>query len=105
MAHKFGSIAHEGGVAKDMIRMAVRVDDVPDRLVGTGADRRKQLLSLTNAAAGIDHGNSVFANNESDIGNCAVVLARHERGLAVVYEQARSDFAYGQLLLLRPRKG
>jgi hypothetical protein len=30
-----GSIAHERCVPKDMIRMAVRVDDVSDRLVGT----------------------------------------------------------------------
>src|SRR6267142_7033072 len=99
MADECGSIAYEGGVAKDVIRMAVRIDNVPDRFVGTGTDRRKQLLSLAHAAAAVDHGNGVFADNESDIGNRTVVLACHERGLAAVHDQAGSDLAYGQPLL------
>ena len=52
-----GSILDEGGIAEDVIGMAVRVDDVADRLVGPGANRRKQLPPLANAAAGVDHRN------------------------------------------------
>ena len=77
MTNKLGSILHEGGVAEDMIGMAMRVDDVSDRLVGAGSDGREQLQSLANAATGVDDRNGVGADDEPDIGNSAIVLARH----------------------------
>ena len=42
MADETGSLAGEGRIAEDMVGMAVGVDDVADRLVGAGADRREQ---------------------------------------------------------------
>ena len=103
MTDEHGSVAHEGGVAKDVVRMAVGVDDVSDRLVGTGADRRQQPLPLANAASGVDHRNRAVANDESDIGSRTVVLAGHQRGLASMNEYSGRDFAHRQFLLLRLR--
>ena len=103
MADKYGSIANECCVAKDVIRMAVGVDDVADRLVGAGADRREQLPSLADAAAGIDHRNRACADDEPDIGDRAIVLARHQRGFADVHEYAGGDLAHRQVDRLRLR--
>ena len=100
MTDEHGSIACERGVAKDVVGMAVGVDDVPDRLVGSRTDRRKQPLALANAASGVDHRNRAFADDESDIRDRAFVLARHQRGLAMVHEYSGGDFAHRQFLLL-----
>ena len=103
MADEHGSAAHECCVAKDVVRMAVRVDDISDRLVGAGADRSQQPLAFANAAAGVDHRHRVVADDEPDIGGRALVLAGHQRDLADMHEYFRRDFAHRQFLLLRPR--
>ena len=82
-----------------------RVDDVSDRLVGTGADRRKQLLSLANAASRADHRNPAVADDKSNIGDRAVVPAGHKRGQAMMREQARGNLADFKLLWLCVRDG
>src|SRR5438874_1068783 len=64
MTDKLCSIPHEGGVAEDVIGMAMRVDDVTDRLVGIGANGREQLQSLANAAPGVDDRDSIVADDE-----------------------------------------
>src|SRR5215217_6295302 len=38
VADKNRSVLHESGVTEDMIGMAVRVDDIADRLAGAGAN-------------------------------------------------------------------
>jgi len=86
MTDEHGSIAQKRGAPKDVVRMAVRVDDVSDRLFGMGTDRRKQPLPLANATSRVDHRNRAFANDESYIRNRAVVLARHKRGHAMMHE-------------------
>ena len=88
VADKDRSVLHESGVSENVIGMAVRIDDVSDRLVGPGTNGCHQLSSLAQAAARIDHGDRVLADDEADIGDRAVVLARHLRGLAVVHEYA-----------------
>ena len=105
MSDEDGSIPDEGGVAEDVVRMAMGVDDVADRLVGPGTNGREQLLSLTYAAPGIDDRNRALADDETDIGDRAVVLARHQRGLADVHEDTGRDFVNRQWLLLRLREG
>ena len=70
-------------------------------LSGPGANGCQQLSSLADAATRIDHGDRVFADDEADIGDRAVVLARHLRGLAVVHEYAIRNGADRQLLPLR----
>src|SRR5262249_3388554 len=93
MSGEQGSVAAKGSVAKDMIGMAMRADDVSDRLVGAGADRRQQPPSLTHTAAGVDHRDRLVTDDEADIGDRAVVLARHQRSLTLMHEQAWSHFA------------
>src|SRR5262245_9653715 len=93
MSGEQGSVADKGSVAKDMIGMAMRVDDVSDRLVRAGADRRKQLAALTHTAAGVDHRDRLVTDDEADIGDRAVVLASHQRSLALMHEQTGSHFA------------
>ena len=61
------------------------------------------LCAFANAAAGIDHRDRVVADDESDIGDRAVVLARHQRDLAGMHEYSGRDFAHRQFLLLRLR--
>jgi hypothetical protein len=101
VADKNRSVLHESGVTEDMIGMAVRVDDVADRLAGAGANGCHQLPSLADAATRIDHGDRILADDETNIGNCAVVVACHQCGLAVVHEDAIRNRADGQLPLLR----
>ena len=61
------------------------------------------LLAFANATAGVDHRNRAVADDESDIGGRAVVLARHQRDLAGMHEYFRRDFAHRQFLFLRLR--
>ena len=89
----------KGSIAKHVIRMAVGIDDIADRLVGPGANGGKQLLSFLDAAAGVDHGDRVVTDDESDIGDGSLVLARHQRDIADVDEEARCDLRDGQRLL------
>ena len=103
MADEGRSVLHEGGIAENVIGVAMRVDDVADRLVGPRANGCQQSSSLAKAATGIDHGDGILSDDETDIGNRAVVLARHLRGLAVVHEHAVRDGVDGQLPLLRER--
>ena len=102
---KLGSISHERRVAKDMIGVVVRVDDVSDRFVGPGADGCEQLQSLANAAARINDRDGIAADDESGIGNGAIVLACHQGGCAGVHEYAGRDFAHRQVDLPRLRYG
>ena len=103
MADKGRPVLHESGVSENMIGMAMRIDDVADRLAGPGTNSRHQLSSLAQAATRIDHRDRVLANDETDIGNPAVVLTRHLRGLAGVHEHAIRNGANRQRLLLRAR--
>jgi hypothetical protein len=81
----------------------MRIDDVADRLTCPCVNGCHQLPSFTNAATCIDHRDRVLANDETDIGDRAVVLTRHLRGFAIVHEHAIRDGIDGQFLLLRAR--
>ena len=90
------SEALEGRVAEDVIGMFVRVDDIEDRLVRAGADRRQQSPADRHAAARIDDGHAVVADHETDVGDVAEVLFAHERDFALMDEDARRDFLHRQ---------
>ena len=77
--------------------MHMSVDHVADRLGRPRTDRGQQPAALARAAAGIDHRNGVVADDESDVGNGAFVVAAHERQGADVNEDAgaTSDTASG----------
>src|SRR5581483_8157852 len=65
------------------------------------ADGAEKLASFAHAAAGIDHRDRVVAHDESDIGDGAFVLARHQGDGADMDEDAGSDFGDGQGRLSR----
>jgi len=96
MADELGSVSDEGGVAEHMVGMAMGVDDVADRLGCASPHRRQQRLALTEAAAGVDHGHRILADDKADIGDVAFVLAGHEGGGPGVHEDSRCDFAHRQ---------
>ncbi len=103
VADKGRFVLHESAVAEKMIGVAMRIDDVPDRLVGPGTNSCHQSSSLADAAAGIDHRDCILSDDETDIGDRTVVLTCHLRGSAVVNEYAIRNGVDGQLLLLRAR--
>src|SRR5579872_1470005 len=82
VADKDRSVACKGGVSEYMVGVGMRIDDVADGLVGVAANGGEQLSSLAHAAAGVDDGDRIVANNEADIGNRALVFARHQRDRA-----------------------
>ena len=82
----------KSGVAEDVIRMHMRIDDIEDRLVGVGADSGKQPLADRQAAAGVDDGHSLVADHEADIGDIAQVLFAHQGDFAGMDEHARRYF-------------
>src|SRR6266702_2603809 len=104
VADKIGSLSQECRIAKDMIRVTVRVDDVSDWLFGAGANGREQLSSFAHAAAGIDHRNRFVADDETDIGSRALILTCHQRGQAMVHERSGCDFADRRRALPRLRE-
>ena len=56
-----------------------------------------------NAAAGIDHGNRVIADDETDIGDGALVLARHQRDAPICTKILGATSRHRQFLFLRLR--
>src|SRR5215204_654372 len=52
VADKGRSVLHESAIAKNVIGMAVRIDDVTDRLAGPGTNGCHQSSSLAEAATG-----------------------------------------------------
>ena len=74
----------------------MRIDDIEDRLHRAGADRGEQPLADRHAAAGINDGHALVADDEADIGDIAQVLFAHEGDFAGMDEHARRDFLDGQ---------
>lgn len=79
-----------------MVGMAVGVDDIADRLGRAGPHGGQQRLAFAKAAAGVDHGHGLIADDEADIGDVAFVLAGHQGDGPGVYEDSRCDFAHRQ---------
>ena len=106
VADEAGSISRKCCIAKDMIRMAVRIYDVPDRLFRMRANSGEQLFTLAQAASRVDHRDRVAADDEPDIGDGAFVFPGHQRGRAGVHKNPGRDFADRQraLLFLRERR-
>src|SRR5438094_249170 len=96
MADEAGSLSDKGRIAEHVVGMSMGVDDVADRLAGAGPYRGEQRLAFAEAAPRIDHGHRVLTDNETDIGNGALVLSRHQRDGAGMDEDSRRDFTYRQ---------
>ena len=82
----------KGGVAKDVIGMLMRIDDIEDGLARASADGGEQPLADRHAAAGVDDRHALVTDHEADIGDIAKVLFAHQGDFAGMDEHARRDF-------------
>src|SRR6478735_3856055 len=64
VADKGRAILHESAIAEHVVGMAMRIDDVADRLSGPGANGCQQLSPFADAATRIDHGDGLVADDE-----------------------------------------
>ena len=97
-----GRLVLEGRVAEHVVGMHMRVDDVANGLGRTSADGGHKAAPLMPAAAGIDDGDGVIADDESEIGNSAFVVMSHKRERAGVNKHTacylRHHERFGSLL-------
>ena len=96
VADKGRSDPVESGVAEDVIRMLMGIDDIEDGLIRLGADGGEQPLADRHAAASVDDGHALVADHKADIGDIAQVLFAHQGDFAGMDEHARRDFLDGQ---------
>jgi hypothetical protein len=71
--------------------MRMGVDDIGDRPVGHLADGGKQAFAADPAAAGVDHGDALSADHETDIGDGAEIGGREVLVPTRVHIDARRD--------------
>src|ERR1700730_2907073 len=88
MTDEHRGLVLEGRMTEDVIRMRMRADDVANRLVRARAPRGEASGAFPHATAGLDHRNSIVADNETDIGNGPLVVTRHERERACMHEHS-----------------
>ena len=92
MAHKSRPERIKSRVPEDVIRVLVCIDDIEDRFVGSGSDGGQQTPPNRHAAAGVNDGHPLFADDEADIGDIAQVLLTHQGDLPHVGEHAGREF-------------
>ena len=95
MADKDGAVAQERGVAKYVIGMNVGIDDVANRLGCYLTDRGKQPRAFACAAAGIDHGDGITADDEPGIGGVTLICLAHQIDIADVNVDTRCNLGDG----------
>ena len=96
MADEGGALGLERDVAEDVVGMHVRVDDVLDRQLGAAADRVEQLLADARAAARVDDGDGIGADDKSRVRGVAGVARRERLVAALVHEDAGGNFVNGE---------
>jgi hypothetical protein len=82
----------EGRISEHVIRMLVRVHDVEDRLVRSGANSRKEPSTNARAASGVDDRRAFVADHETNVRNAAFVCFSHQGDLASMSENAGRHF-------------
>jgi hypothetical protein len=92
-------VADDGGadlpechVAEDMVGVHVGVDQVADRLGAYLADRGDEGVRLDQAAAAVDDGDGVGADDDAEVGDRALVGGAHQFIDALESEDAVGDF-------------
>src|SRR5499427_6859794 len=88
--------ALERSVPEEVIGMGMGVDEVPNRLQRHCADGRKQTVAFAHASPTVNHRDSVAADNESNVGDCALVLPCHHTNDTDVSIHTRSNLGHGQ---------
>ena len=95
------SFSSKSSVTERVVGMTVRVNDVTDRSVGPSPDGCEKPSSFKHAAAGIDDGNGIGADDKTDIGDRTFIFACHQRDGSDVDENAGRDFGHVQRERLR----
>ena len=91
MSDKDGVVLRESRIAEEMVGMNVRVNDVTNRLRRYLAERSEETRALARAAAGVDHGDRVVADNKPNIGGVALIGRAHHVDIADVNINAWRD--------------
>jgi hypothetical protein len=79
-----------------VVGVDVGQDNITDRPIRAGADRRSQRASFREAAAGIDDRDGLIADDEADIGDRVLVRGRRLLVHSVVDKDAGRDFRHRQ---------
>ena len=79
-------------IAKYMIRMAVGIYDVSDRLVGDSTHGCEQTTAFAHTAAAVNHRHTIVADHKADVSDRALVFRAHERVRTEVNVHARGHF-------------
>ena len=95
MSDKNGPVPHKRRVAKYVIGMNMRIDDIANRLRRHVADRGKQARAFAHAAAGINHRHRIVADDEADIGGVTLIGLTHHVDIADVNVDAGCDLGGG----------
>ena len=89
----------EGDVAEHVVGMHVGVDDVLDRQLGARTDGGEQLLADARAAAGVDDGDAIAADDEARVRGVAGVARREDLVAPLMHEDAGRNFVNGDTVL------
>ena len=95
----------ERRIAEQVIGMRMAVDHIADGFGGQRPDGGEQPRAFAHAAAGIDHGDQVLSDDDTDVGDVALVLRGHQRGFPEVHVDARGNFAQRELIIGARRAG
>ncbi len=87
-------LALKRDVAEHVVGMHVGVDDVLDRQLGARPDGRQKLRADPRAAARIDDGDAVAADDESGVRGVAGVARREDLVAPLMDENARGDLGH-----------
>jgi hypothetical protein len=99
VADENGLLVLECDVTEDVIGVHVGVDYVLDRQLGPRADGGKQSAPNSRAAARINDGDAVAADDEAGIRGIAGVARGEDFVAALMHEDARRDLAHAERLL------
>ena len=99
VADEDGLLVLECDVTEDVIGVHVGVDHVLDRQLGARADGGEQGAPNSRAAARINDGDAVAADDEAGIRSVAGVARGEDLVAPLMHEDARRDFAHAERLL------
>jgi hypothetical protein len=79
-----------------MVRVHVRIDYITDRPIGSRPHASAQAASHQRAAARVNDGDVVVADDEAAVGDVSLIVGGDERVPTLVDEHARRDLGQGE---------
>jgi hypothetical protein len=86
----------ERSIPEEVIGMGMSVNDVPNGLRRHCVDGGKQAAPFAYASPTVNHSDSVAADDESDVGDCTLVLPCHHSNGTDMGIKTRRDLGHGQ---------